>query len=93
MATLINTKGAKKEVSAKAERFDIVELQGFVGGFIEIVRLPKAEKFLVVNEEGKIQTPPLAFNREATEMFQQEYPTTKDYIVGNALLCSYEEVD
>lgn len=94
MAKIITADGVEKEIVPKnATEFKLSELQGVVGGFIEVIRLPKIESFLVLNEEGKICHPPLPLNRKATEIFRDEYPNTQDYIVGNVLICKYEELN
>ena len=54
-------------------------LQGAVGGYIELVRLPSADG--IVNEEGKLEK--LPFNGLATEL----YGNRNDVIVGTMVIC------
>lgn len=68
--------------------FSLEELQGFVGGYIEIVRLNEG-KIMVVNEEGKLLDLPV--NLLATIPFQLTYGPI-DQIYGNALVCKEDEV-
>lgn len=59
--------------------FTLEELQGYVGGYIELVYL-RDGRIMVVNEEGKIEgLPP---NQIATEI----YGNPNDYVVGNVLV-------
>ncbi len=56
MATLIKTDGTISSVHPKAgigKSFNLDELQGYVGGYIEIVYTADG-KLCVVNEEGRI---------------------------------------
>lgn len=69
--------------------FSLKELQGFVGGHIEIVPLTK-DRLMVVNEEGKLKGLPL--NLVATEIYNNESFCATDTIVGNALVCKRSEV-
>ena len=48
---------------ANGSRFELPELQGFVGGHIEAV--PLGERWMIVNEEGKLR-PQLPLNQRAT---------------------------
>ena len=89
---IINTNGAKTEVTPKfGNPFTLEELQEYVGGYIEIIRL--TDKYLmVVNEEGRLLD--LPFNSEATDIARQHkaiYPN--DMIVGNALVVEESMID
>lgn len=64
--------------------FSLEELQGFVGGCIEIIPLVD-DLIMVVNEEGKLLD--LPFNKTATEIFWINTDNAYDHIVGNALIC------
>lgn len=75
--------------------FSLEELQGFVGGFIEIIRPPSNRgAILVVNEEGKLNGLPA--NELATEMWQQYADPRSlrmgDGVVGDVLLCHESQV-
>lgn len=59
--------------------FTLDELQGFVGGYIEIVWLNDG-RCMIVNEEGKLDN--LKFNTVATKLYNKN----SDHIVGNVLV-------
>lgn len=89
---IINANGAKTEVTPKfGNSFTLEELQEYVGGYIEIIRL--TDKYLmVVNEEGRLLN--LPFNPEATDIARQHkaiYPN--DMIVGNALVAEESMIE
>lgn len=89
MAKLIKANGEVREVSPKnGTDFCLEELQGFVGGYIEVVYpltgTPK-DSILVVNEEGKLKGLPV--NGIATAMMGFQ-----DTIVGDILLCNTTQV-
>lgn len=62
--------------------FSLKELQGYVGGYIEIVRLPN-NYILVVDEEGELKQKKL--NKKASELAGQP-------IVGDVVLCKSKMV-
>jgi hypothetical protein len=62
--------------------FSFKELQGYVGGYIEIVRLPN-NYILVVDEEGLLKQKKL--NKKASELAGQP-------IVGDVVLCKSKMV-
>jgi len=68
--------------------YKLEELQGYVGGLIEIVPLTDGE-IMVVNEEGLINDLPI--NPVATAIYQNA--TGDDgYIFGNVVICKDNEV-
>ena len=69
--------------------FELDELQGIVGGWIEIVRL-KDGRIIVIDEEGKSKDK--AVNIPATNIVRRDHYTT-DYIVGTAIVCDSDMVD
>ena len=81
MATLLKTDG-KKEDNITLKHLSLLEIQEMVGGYIEIVRLPKGMS-LIVNEDGRSLD--LPFNKEASKEYGQD-------IVGNAILCHHTEM-
>ena len=84
MARWIKTNGETKEVHPKnGTDYSLEELQGFVGGFIEIVRVDD-DRIMVVNEEGKLNGLPI--NGDASKLYGRET------IVGDVLVCKREEV-
>lgn len=89
MAKIIYPDGTTETVSpANGKDFSLRELQTIVEGFIEMVHLP--DKIMVINEEGKLDS--LPYNTKATELYRQSFKTA-DYIVGNALICNYNEIN
>ncbi len=69
-----------------ARAFSLAELQGHVGGLIEIARTHTG-KCLVINEEGKLKGFPV--NRKATLLYRYGYV---DPIVGPAVLCTAAQI-
>lgn len=67
---------------ANKSDYTLKELQGIVGGNIELIDLGK--RYLVVNEDGK--TMRLPFNFVATSWLAVVIGGS-DFIVGDALLC------
>lgn len=83
MARWIKTNGETIEVEPKnGTDYSLEELQGFVGGYIEIVRIDD-ERLMVVNEEGKLNELPI--NSMATYL-------VRELIVGDVLVCYANEV-
>lgn len=98
MAHLLRADGtAEKVIPEKGEMFafSLEELQGYVGGYIEIVYLrvqTVVMNLMVIDEEGKLKGKPI--NERATTLArfaQAIFPN--DVIVGDALLCDPEEID
>lgn len=74
---------------ANGADFKLKELQGFVGGLIEIVYLTD-DVIMVINEEGKDALP---LNMMATVMAKvQSAIFPSDYICGDVLMCPSEMV-
>ena len=83
MATLITTTSEAREVKpAKGKKFKLEELQGFVGGYIELVRLSKRQN-MIVNEEGRLKG--LAVNEVASALANR-------LIVGDVVVCGPGEL-
>jgi hypothetical protein len=61
------------------EKWSLEQMQEFVGGYIELVRIRIPHRSLIVNEEGWLKEMPV--NIEASKLAGQT-------IVGNALLVS-----
>lgn len=99
MARLIKTNGAAFDVFPNNGKiFTLEELQGFVGGYIEFVRLDGAandkegllkNKVMCLNEEGKLEG--LPENKTAT-LIAEGCLFDDDYIAGDALLMSPSEI-
>lgn len=95
-AKIITPEGRIDPVEPKnGKTFELEELQGIVGGFIEVYNLPgQTGAALVMNEEGKLQG--LAVNELATRMWHERCLAVGglavgglalDQIVGTVLLC------
>lgn len=68
--------------------YSLEELQGIVGGYIEVLPL-NDDEIMVLNEEGKILG--LDLNDNATELIS-EAGMWDDFIVGDVLVCKNDEV-
>ena len=69
--------------------FTLEEMQAIVGGYIELVELDGSTT-MVVNEEGKLI--PLSLNLEASRIFRAHHPASKDFIVGDVLVCNNNQI-
>ena len=89
MESILYKTDGKQQVVAPSNGtdFSLEEFQGFVGGYIEIVRFSNS-RVMVVNEEGKIYSLPQ--NVLATEIIQRA--GRRDIIVGNALVCDIDKI-
>ena len=67
--------------------FSLKELQGYVGGYIEIISLGRGER-MVVNEEGKLLG--LPYNDGAT--FWCRVAGLGHTIVGDAVICHHSQL-
>lgn len=89
MATLIKPDGATSQVlPASGESFTLKELQGFVGGYIQVIRVGSA--LYVLNEEGKLLGLPA--NVPATHR-AHDFLFEGDYLCGNVLICEPSELE
>ncbi len=83
MAKLVKTNGEVSEVQpANGTDFSLEELQGFVGGMIELVDLPE-DMLMVVNEEGLLL---------GLELNPVVWIITGRTIAGDVLVCRSDEV-
>ena len=83
MATLYKTDGTSEQVTpANGQDFRLEELQGYVGGLIDIVRLEDGD-LLVVNDEGLIHGLPL--NEQASWI-------AGSVLTGDVVRCADTEV-
>ena len=69
--------------------FELGEMQGIVGGYIEIINL-KEGRMMSVDEEGKLNNKEV--NIPATNILRRDHYTI-DYIVGTAIVCDADMVD
>lgn len=87
-ATVLKIDGTSVDVVPRNKKdFQLDELQGIVGGFIEILYLSKTQ-IMVVNEEGKLDD--LPYNHLAT--LACHMAGIRDVIVGNVLVCDTKMV-
>lgn len=79
------------EISPKNETYyTLKELQEIVGGSIEIIYLKGIyDKFMVINEEGKLNK--LPYNENATILYKLSL-NTDDFIVGDVLVCDKSKI-
>jgi len=82
-STLYKTDGRTQDVRpANGVHWTLEELQGFVGGYIEVVRTVDG-RFMVINELSKILQPPLDLNIPATRLYRYGH---SDVILGAAVV-------
>lgn len=60
--------------------FTLEELQAVVGGYVQLVWLPKREVYMVLNEDGAVNGLPT--NQLATAVWLDEFPM-EDFPIGN----------
>lgn len=88
MAKIYRANGDVEIVEPKNGRdFQLEELQGIVGGYIECLNLNDG-RLLVCNEEGKLKD--LDLNVRATELVRTN--GYNDWIVGDVLICNNNEI-
>jgi hypothetical protein len=87
MARLYEPSGRDLQYAPRnGKKFTLAELQALVGGYIEMVRIPgdAGKRVFFVDEDGRLKK--LRPNVRASHLAGQ-------VLVGNAVLCSPEEVD
>jgi hypothetical protein len=77
---LIKTTGEESFIDSAFEEFSLEELQGVVGGLIELCET-NTGKVMVINEEGKLI--PLPFNPKATMLYKYN---DQDVIMGDVIM-------
>lgn len=84
-AYLITEKCGVSQVAPKRGReFQLEEIQRYVGGYIEVVRLTD-DQIMIVNEEGKFTK---GCNQIATAIAHLHRAIgQRDYIAGDAVIC------
>lgn len=91
---IIKTDGSKHVITPKnGKKFELEELQEYVGGHIEVIRLNnKHNQCMIVNENGKLYN--LEHNAEASIIAHSEKAIfDSDFIVGDAVIINYEQLD
>jgi len=79
MVRLLRANGMVEEISPKnGNKFELKELQDYVGGYIELVQVPEDGLIAIANEEGLLKR--LPFNSAANIMFGLE-------LVGDIIIC------
>ena len=74
---------------ANGKDYTLEEMQGIVGGYIEMLWSADGKEVMVLNEEGKLDG--LDCNDKATEWFEENYGDY-DYVVGDVLICDQSHV-
>lgn len=90
MAKIFFTDGTEKNVSPKnGTDFSLEEMHAIVCGYIEVLPLDKTGEIMVLNEEGKLYG--LPYNAKAT-VYLKANSVYDEYIVGDVLVCDFEQV-
>lgn len=89
MATLIAIDGTETEVHPANGSFTLEEMQGCVGGYVQLITLPDG-RCLLMDEDGKAKG--LPWNLKATLYGRKAGIAPDDYMVGPVLLCTREEM-
>ncbi len=90
MAEIIKSDGARVPTCPKnGKTFQLEEMQGIVGGYIETIRLLDG-RVMVLNEEGKLKGLPV--NHMATSVAGASI-FTHDVLVGDVLVCESKEIE
>jgi len=91
MARLIKSNGKEEFVTPKeGGKFSLAELQGYVGGYIEGIRLNNG-CWAFCDEEGKLKGK--SFNITATAACKALGWLSDDILVGDIIICNGGEVD
>ena len=90
MAEILKVDGTRITVEPENGRsFKLKQLQGIVGGYIEIIHL-RDGRLMVINEEGKLKA--LLLNETATALARGAiFPD--DYVAGDVLVCDDSQID
>lgn len=90
MAIVINVNGDVRFASPKdGKTFNLVELQDYVGGDIEIIHMER-NQVMFVNGNGRLLDLPI--NTMATFLIHTSHPFIS-HIVGNVIICTLSELD
>lgn len=89
MAILLKANATSHEVQPKDKKFSLAELQGFVGGYIQIIEITE-EEWMVMNEEGKLKGMPINLAACARTM---GIINLSDEIVGDVLIANRTEIE
>lgn len=84
MANHIKADGTETEVKVPRKKgFNLTEIQGFVGGYFELVHLGGG-RIMAINEEAHIHGHP--YNGKASRLAGQQ-------ILGDVLVCNDGDID
>jgi len=90
MAKWIKANGTVETVQPKnGTDFTGSELQYYVGGYWQPIRLPNDYKWLICNEDGKLLG--LHENSQATDILYFQNGVM-DVVVGDVLVCDYDQL-
>lgn len=88
LSTIIMADGSRQNIEPRNKTdFQLDELSGIVGGYIEVLPLSRTQ-CMVVNEEGKLVG--LPYNHNATLVVRAA--GIDDIIVGNVLVCDINKI-
>lgn len=89
MAQIIKTTGEVIDTEPdNGTDFSLEELQAIVGGYIEVVSL-RDGRLICCDEEGKLKGKDR--NHKATDILQAAL-RTRDFMVGDVLVCDVEQI-
>ena len=86
-----NSQKPEEKTPENGKNFKLKELYKMLDcKTIEVVGL-SACQIMIIDEEGKLNE--LPYNDMATYYFRKAHPETRDFIVGNALVCSSNDIE
>ena len=88
MGRLIRTTGEESDYPRAGKTYSLEELQGAVGGYIEIISL-RDGRLMVLNEEGKLKALP---PNPAATLLARRVIQAADWVVGDVVVCNNDEV-
>ena len=90
MAILYKADGKQETVTpANSKKFTLKEMQGYVGGDIQMIQVPM-EGRLIMNEEGRLKG--LSLNEEGTRLGRLAGIAPDSFVVGDVLFCDNDEM-
>lgn len=89
MGLWLKADGQREECApANGVEFTVEELHALVGGWIEVLRLGRTGRWLIVNEEGRLRNLPV--NNVASMVYAAV--GGRDVIVGDAVIAEPHEI-
>jgi hypothetical protein len=89
MATILRPDGSSEVLAPAGGTFKLLELQTIVGGYIQAVGTVDG-RYLICNEDGKRLNLPV--NLAATIILHEAGGMPDDFVVGNVLIATKEEM-